>query len=197
VIRRRRLPLAALAAAALPGPRPAPAQPADAALEALMRRFAARTQAEARFTEEKAIPELDVPLPSWGRLLWRAPDRLEKRTEGPVEEILRVEGDRLTLERPQTGLRYALSLDQSPEIRPLVEAIRSTLAGDLATLRRHYGIAFDGDPAGAWRIVLTPRSPRVLAAVQRIEMAGRGAAILALDSQGGGGTTRMRIEPVR
>jgi outer membrane lipoprotein-sorting protein len=186
------------AALALAGAAASAAAAAEApALEALMRRFAARRESEARFTEERAIPELDVPLPSWGRLRWRAPDRLEKHTEGPLEEILRVEGDRLTLERPRTGERHALSLDQSPEIRPLVEAIRATLAGDLATLRRHYEIAFDGTPEGEWRLVLTPRAARVLAAVQRIALAGRGAAILALDSQQGGGFTRMRIEPVR
>lgn len=193
MIRRRALP--ALLATLAAGAAPAVVAGADAPLDALMRAFAARRESRARFTEEKAIPELDIPLPSWGTLAWTAPDRLEKRTLGPVEEVLRVQGDRLELERPQQGVRHALSLDQSPEIRPLVEAIRATLAGDLATLRRHYDVAFDGAPDGEWTMALTPLSARVRAAVQRITLRGRGPAVLATESQAGGGTTRMRIEP--
>ncbi len=193
---RRRHGCAALIAAAAGLGRLPPAR-AETALEALMRRFAAVRTSRATFTEEKAIPELELPLPSRGTLSWQAPDRLEKHTTAPIEEILRVEGDRLTLERPQQDVRQTLSLDRSPEIRPLVEAIRATLAGDLATLRRHYAIAFEGDSAGGWRMVLTPLSPRVLAAVQRITLAGRGAAILSVESQQGGGVSRMRIEPAR
>jgi outer membrane lipoprotein-sorting protein len=191
---RRRHGCAALIAAAGVGLSPAHA---ETPLEALMRRFAAVRTSRATFTEEKAIPELELPLPSRGTLSWQAPDRLEKHTTAPIEEILRIEGDRLTLERPQQDVRQTLSLDRSPEIRPLVEAIRATLAGDLATLRRHYTVAFEGDPAGGWRMVLTPLSPRVLAAVQRITLAGRGAAILSVESQQGGGVSRMRIEPAR
>jgi outer membrane lipoprotein-sorting protein len=191
---RRRHGCAVLIAAAGVGLSPAHA---ETPLEALMRRFAAVRTSRATFTEEKAIPELELPLPSRGTLSWQAPDRLEKHTTTPIEEILRVEGDRLTLERPQQDVRQTLSLDRSPEIRPLVEAIRATLAGDLATLRRHYAVAFEGDPADAWRMVLTPLSPRVLAAVQHITLAGRGAAILSVESQQGGGVSRMRIEPER
>jgi hypothetical protein len=35
----------------------------------------------------------------------------------------------------------------------------------------------------------------VRAAVQRILLSGRGAQILAVDTEGGGGVTRLRIEP--
>jgi hypothetical protein len=125
-----------------------------------MRAFAAIRSSRASFAEEKAIPELDLPLAARGTLTWQAPDRLEKHTTTPIEEILRVEGDRLTLDRPRQGVHQALTLDQSPEIRPLVEAIRATLAGDLAALRRHYELRFDGDPAGQWTMVLIPRSAR-------------------------------------
>ena len=147
------------------------------------------------FTEERAIPELDLPLPSTGTLLWRAPDRLEKRTTSPIDERLLVEGNRLTYERADRGIRREFGLDDQPEMRALVEAVRATLAGDLPGLSRHYEVAFDGDPAGEWRLALTPRSTRVRAAVQRIDLSGRGAQILAVDTEGGGGVTRMRIQP--
>lgn len=147
------------------------------------------------FTEERAIPELDLPLPSSGVLLWRAPDRLEKHTTSPIDERLRVEGNRLAYERPDRGIRRDFGLDDQPEMRALVEAVRATLAGDLPGLSRHYEVAFDGTPAAEWRLALTPLSTRVRAAVQRILLSGRGAQILAVDTEGGGGVTRMRIRP--
>lgn len=172
------------------------ARAGDGALEALMRRFAALPRSRAAFTEEKALPELDLPLPSRGTLAWQAPDRLEKRTTAPIEEILRVEGDRLAYERPDRGIRRDFSLDEQPEMRALVEAIRGTLAGDLGALGRHYAIDFDGTADGTWRMTLTPHSLRLRAAVQRIRLAGRGPQVLEVDTEGGGGVTRLRITPL-
>lgn len=165
-----------------------------AALDEVMRGFAAIPASTARFAEDKTMPELDLPLPSRGTLTWRAPDFLEKHTTEPVEEILRIQGDLLTLERPQRGERQSLSLDRAPEIRPLVEALRATLAGDAATLQRHHEVSFSGTEA-AWEMVLVPSSARTRAAVQRVQLWGRGASIRGMETQGGGGTTRMAIEP--
>ncbi|HYF09719.1 MAG TPA: LolA-related protein [Acetobacteraceae bacterium] len=172
------------------------AAPARAApLDDLMRGFAAVRTSRARFTEEKTMPELDLPLPSRGTLRWQAPDRLEKHTTEPVEEILRIEGETLTLERPARGERQSLALDRAPEIRPLVEALRATLAGDAATLRRHHEVTFFGNVA-AWEMVLVPLSPRTRAVVQRVTLTGRNATVRVVETQGSGGTSRMVIEPL-
>ena len=177
-----------------------PARADQAALEALMRAFAAVPRSRAAFTEERAIPELDLPLPSEGTLAWTAPDRLEKRTTAPIQEVLRVAGDRLAYERPDRGFRREFGLDEQPEMRALIEAVRGTLAGDLPALRRHYEVGFEGGAAagagGPWRMVLTPLSLRVRGAVQRVVLAGRGAQVLAVDTEGNGGVTRMRIAPI-
>ncbi|RAI58312.1 LolA-related protein [Roseicella frigidaeris] len=202
-MRRRRLLLApALVPALVPAllARPAaaaePAAPAaPLGLAALLRRFAAIPRSEARFTETKAIPELDLPLPSEGRLAWQAPDRLEKRTTSPIEEVLRVAGDRLVYERPDRGIRQEFDLDDQPEMRALVEAIRGTLAGDLAALQRHYEIGFAARPEEAWQMTLVPRSLRVRAAVQRILVSGRGPQVLRVETEGQGGVSRMQVTP--
>jgi outer membrane lipoprotein-sorting protein len=185
------LPLGLALLAAAP-----PARAEEAALQALMRRFAALPRSRAAFTEDKAIPELDLPLPSEGTLAWQAPDRLEKHTTTPIEEVLRVEGSRLSYERPDRGIRRDFSLDEQPEMRALVEAIRGTLAGDLAALRRYYEVGFRGTAEGAWEMRLTPSSLRVRAAVQRITVAGRGPQVLEVDTEGNGGVTRMRVTPL-
>lgn len=160
-----------------------------------MRAMRAAPERRDAFTEERAIPELDLPLPSSGVLRWQAPDRLEKHTTSPIDERLQVEGDRMVYERRDRGIRREFGLDEQPELRALVEAIRATLAGDLAALSRHYDVGFDGAAEGEWRMTLTPRTARVRAAVQRILLSGHGAQILAVDTEGGGGVTRMRIEP--
>ncbi len=176
-------------------PRPARTQPAAASLDALMRAMRAVPERRDAFTEERAIPELDLPLPSSGVLRWRAPDRLEKHTTSPINERLHVEGNRMVYERADRGVRREFGLDDQPEMRALVEAVRATLAGDLPGLSRHYDVGFEGAPGTDWRLALTPLSARVRAAVQRISLSGRGAQILAVDTEGGGGVTRLRIQP--
>lgn len=189
----RRTALLLLPAALLP--RPAARAQDTAGPEALMRAMAAVRQREDHFSEDKVIPELDLPLPSTGTLRWQAPDRLEKHTTAPIEERLRVGGGRMLYERPDRGIAREFGLDEQPELRALVESVRATLAGDLPALRRHYEVAFEGAAEGAWRLVLTPLSARVRAAVQRILVAGRGPQILSVETEGGGGVTRMRIAP--
>jgi len=165
-------------------------------LRELMSAFAAVRERRATFTEERELSELDRPLVSRGVLLWHAPDRMEKHTIEPVEERFLAQGDSVVLEQPARGIREVLALDAVPEIRPVVEAIRATLAGDAATLREHHEVAFSGSIA-RWRMVLTPRSVRVRAAVQRITLEGEGAAILAMESQIRDGRIRMAITPAR
>ncbi|MDI3307810.1 MAG: hypothetical protein QJR07_11980 [Acetobacteraceae bacterium] len=173
-----------------------PVRAQEPALEALMRSMAVVRERRESFTEEKAIPELDLPLPSQGTLHWAAPDRLEKHTTSPFEERLRVQGNRMLYERPDRGISRQFGLDEQPEMRALVESIRATLAGDLAALRRHYDVSFSGVADGDWRMVLTPLSVRLRAVVQRIVLVGRGVQILAIETDGGGGITRMQITPL-
>jgi len=187
-------PRRALLLAALPLlSHPVLAQPSTT-LEGVMAALATRRESRADFTESKEFPELSTPLPSTGTLSWTAPDRLEKRTTYPMEEILRVEGDRLLFSRPAQGIRREMSLEESPELRPLVESIRSTLAGDLATLRQHYEVGFQPQGEG-WVMRLVPRSLRVRAALQSVEVSGRGADILSVVTRGNEGETRMAITP--
>ena len=167
---------------------------AQDAMAQVMAALAAVRESRARFVEEKDIPEIEGLLTSRGTLSWRAPDRLERRTTEPFEERLVVEGDRLRLDRPDRDLHQELALDTAPEIRPLVEAIRATLAGDAATLRRYFEIDFTGDLA-RWRMVLTPLSMRVLAGVQRIVLEGQGDAVLVVAMQGREGRSRMMVTP--
>ncbi|WP_198373236.1 outer membrane lipoprotein carrier protein LolA [Roseomonas rosulenta] len=172
---------------------PLAAQAPDA-LAAVMAALRGNREVRASFVEEKEVAELERPLISRGTLAWRAPDRLEKRTIEPAPELFLVEGDRLTLERPQRGISETIALDAAPEIRPLVEALRATLAGDIATLRQHHEVSFSGDTA-RWRIILVPRSLRLRGAVQRITLEGAGGFLEVVETQGNEGRTRLVATP--
>lgn len=172
---------------------PAHAQEGELALA--MRALASVRERRDRFTESRAIPELDVPLANEGTLAWTAPDRLEKHTTWPIDERLTVAGGRLLYERRDRDIRREFSLADQPEMQALVEAIRGTLAGDLPALRRHYEVAFQGSHGGAWQLVLEPRAQRVRIAVRRIVITGEGARLTGVDTEASGGTDRMRISP--
>lgn len=187
-MRRRPLLLLPLLLAA-----PGIARAADATLEAVMRALASRPAGEARFEESKSIPGLSSELPSSGTLSWSAPDRMAKHTTWPHEEILRAEGDRLLLERPAQGLRHEISLAQTPEMRPFIEAIRATMAGDLEVLRRHFAIDFAALPDGGWRMRLSPLSPRVRVALQQVEIRGREGLVLQVVTEASDGQTRLQV----
>ena len=183
----RRAALALLVAA------PAVAQD-EPALLATMRALAAVRTSRARFEESKRIANLEGSLDSAGILVWQAPDRLERRTTEPFEEVLTIEGDRAIYARPAQGVRREFSLSAAPELRPLAEGLRAILAGDLPALRTHFDVAFSGAPE-SWSLRLTPRALGVRAAVQRVTVSGEGPAIRLVETTGNESTT-LRATPL-
>lgn len=147
-------------------------------LEHLLHGFALTHAARASFIERKSVRVLDRPLISSGELRFEAPDRLEKRTFRPHAELLRLEGDTLTLERGERRLR--LDLRANPEVAALVESIRGTLAGDRQTLERVYRLQLEGNEA-SWALTLRPRDEAMAALVRRIRIAGRRADISVIE----------------
>jgi len=140
-------------------------------LEQLMQDLARVKTAQATFVERKHLAILTAPLESSGTLTYTAPDRLEKRTLAPRNESLLLERDELTLESGEPKRRRTIRLEDYPVVAVFVESIRSTLAGDLALLRRLYDIALDGDER-KWRLVLRPLDPKMQELVSEIRIGG-------------------------
>ena len=174
----------------------APAAPAaDWGLEPLMRELAQIKSARARFVERKELGMLSSPLESSGTLVYAAPDRLEKRTLVPREEYLLLEGDRLTLESKARNQRRTFALHEQPVIGAFVESIRSTLAGDLATLRRYYRVSLAGSER-EWRLTLEPVDPGMQNIVSEIRIGGSGTWINTIDTvESNGDRSVMTITP--
>jgi len=163
-------------------------------LEALMAGMRQSRGASAHFVELKYVHLLTAPIRATGRLTYAAPDKLEKVTETPAPETIRLDGGTLAGTRAN-GDEFSVDIDSHEEIAALVEGIRSTLAGDLATLRRHYEIAFSGD-RDHWRIDLAPKAGRVREKVERIRVLGGGTAIaMIIVNETDGDRSEMTITP--
>lgn len=170
------------------------AQPGTAwSLERLMHGLAQRPPAQARFTETKHLRLLSGPLTLTGTLSYRAPDRLVKHTLTPNEEIMSVDGERLSVEVKARGIRREFALQEHPVLRAFVESIRATLGGDLATLQRFYHAQLAGGRQ-EWRLSLTPREHQMRAVIREIRIAGTGAQILRIEiDEMSGDRSVMRI----
>ena len=164
-------------------------------LALLTRNLAAVPERRARFTEERRFAALDQPLHSRGTLLWRRPDVLEKVTESPEAETLRIIGDRVEVTASGRAT-IAISLTSQPQLGTFAEAMRAPLAGDLATLVRLFEVVLTVGPAG-WQLRLTPRDGRTRRMVTSLEIAGSLAEPREIRLLMGNGDAQiLRIEPL-
>jgi hypothetical protein len=168
-----------LAAALLPGT-VAAADSSTWNVERLMQELAKVKTSKGRFVERRYLGVLTAPLESSGTLLYVAPDRLEKRTLAPRVESVLLEGDQLTLESEQPKRRRSIRLEDYPAVGVFVESIRSTLAGDLAALKRLFDIALEGDER-QWRMVLRPGEAKMQELLSEIRIGGRGGTIGSIE----------------
>ncbi|MDA8225458.1 MAG: outer membrane lipoprotein carrier protein LolA [Betaproteobacteria bacterium] len=147
---------------------PAGADPLQ--LPELMHRLAGVKARRAHFVEERRIGVLDVPLRSLGELVYAAPDRLEKRTLQPRPEDLRLDGDILTIVRPDKQ-PVTIDIRNYPQAAALIASVRGTLAGDVAALEQFYRIELHGTLT-AWQLQLVPRDGQMRDLFSDIEIDG-------------------------
>jgi hypothetical protein len=168
-------------------------------LAALLRRIGGQPERRAAFVERRYSALTRAPLESRGRLLFRAPDRLEKQTVTPVRETVRIEGGTVTIEgAPVRGVpdRRSVQLADIPLLAALVESLLATLSGDLARLQRHYQAALTHDGRG-WALTLTPVEPALRDAIMRVVLRGQGDAVTGVDIfESGGDRTELSITPL-
>jgi len=145
--------------------------PAGWDIKRLMQELGQVKTAKGRFVERKYLTILNAPLELSGTLVYIAPSRLEKHTLAPRPESLVLEREELTIESKERNQRRTLVLQDYPVVRAFVESIRSTLAGDLATLNRFFEVALDGDER-KWRLTLKPSDRKMQEVVSEIRISG-------------------------
>jgi hypothetical protein len=149
-------------------------------LNQLMHELGKVKAAKVRFVEHKHLSILNAPLEFSGTLVYVAPDRLEKHTLKPRPETLVLDHDVLTVEDKERNRRRTFVLQDYPVVWASVESIRSTLAGDLATLTRFYEMKLEGSER-RWRLTLRPLDTKVQELVSEIRLAGDGNWVNAVE----------------
>ena len=177
------------------------ARAADDELVRLFSEFGLRRERQARFTERKFSALLKGPVESSGTLVFRAPDLLEKRTEEPQRESVRIEGNVVTYEGAALGgnvQKRTFALSDAPLLAALIESLRATLAGDLPALRRHYDVSWSAPPTQkGWQLTLAPRGQSLREAVAKIVMRGAGSEVTTVEIvEASGDFTLMQITPL-
>ncbi|HUB46173.1 MAG TPA: LolA-related protein [Acetobacteraceae bacterium] len=163
-------------------------------IDALMQALAGVPARRADFIEIKTIAALSEPITATGALIYRRPDYLAKITAAPHAEQLVVDGDQLTLTEG-TEAPHVIALDSHPRLRALVDAVRGTLSGNLASLRRQYTVTMTGSLT-AWRLDLTPIEAGVASLIRLIAIEGTGTTLRTVRTvQANGDESRMTINP--
>jgi outer membrane lipoprotein-sorting protein len=152
-------------------------------LDALMKSLAQRREGTVTYAEEDYVAILDRPVKSSGVLVYRAPDHLEKRTLKPKKESLVLDGDQMTVQRGHRT--YRVQLSSYPQVGPLVDAVRDTLAGNEEGLQKAFKVELTGTLED-WKLELVPLDEEVARKVKQVEIAGardviRSVEILQVD----------------
>jgi hypothetical protein len=152
----------------------------SADLDRLMGLLAQRQHGHVSFTEQHFLAVLDRPVESSGELLYDAPDRLEKRTLKPKPETLVLQHGVITAQRGRHT--YTLNLSDYPQVVPLIDSIRATLAGDRASLEHLFKVTLDGT-LEQWTLLLLPSDPTVAKSMRQIRIAGTRDAVHTVEIQ--------------
>lgn len=174
-----------------------PAAPAAAArvtsLQQLMDALGAVKQGRASFVERKYLAELTRPLVLRGTLFYQAPATLEQHITSPRDESYAIRGKVIYLKRGGVSRQFALSA--YPELWAYIESLRSTLNGDIATLRHFYRVDFSVG-TGGWTLHLVPRQAAMAKKVAAITIHGRGTTLATVRiEQANGDHSVMQITP--
>lgn len=147
----------------------------------LMQSMAQVKEAKAKFVEHKYLNVLNRPLESSGTLFFQAPARLEKHTLAPKEENLVLNQGELSIDIKARNLKRTLVLQEYPAIWAFVEGMRSTLAGDLATLERFYKIELEGN-AAHWKMHLLPLESGTRKMIREIRISGHDNQVESIET---------------
>ncbi len=170
--------IARTAAVVLLASAPAAAQEEPWDFARLMGELAQVQTSRARYSEVKRVAMLQKPLRLSGTLFYERPARIERHQTQPFDEVIRVDGDRLSVERE--GKTRRISLQNAPLVAALVESLRATLAGDGIELERLYAVRVEGTRQ-RWTLALTPREVEIAGVVKTIAIAGSGSRIARME----------------
>lgn len=161
--------------------------------DTLFKALAERPDSQSRYSETKVSTLLKEPVKSSGTLRYKKPAFMEKHVQTPFEEILTVDGERMSWERPAANKKISMALRDSPAVWGMIESLRATLNGDAKTLRRLYKIILDGDER-QWVMNLQPYDADMAQFIRVIRISGSKARLASVEiEETGGDRTLMTL----
>lgn len=143
-------------------------------LDALLASFRGMSGLSARFTEEKRVALLAVPLRSEGEIHFVAPGTLMRRVTAPTPSSALIDGGRLTM--LANGRRQEIDLASNAVVGGFVSSFADVLAGDRVALERTYHIALRARGEG-WELTLRPRGAPLDRFLTQMVLAGEGREV--------------------
>ena len=150
----------------------------------LMRTLAEVNEAELTFVERRTSAFLVDEIKLTGRMTYRAPDKIEKFVETPFVENIKIQGDKILIEKISNngGSKIqSYSLSSLEALNTTVEGIRATLSGDLTALIDNYEVELKGDISD-WSVLLTPKNQEVLEVIEKIAVSGSNSQIKVIET---------------
>jgi outer membrane lipoprotein-sorting protein len=161
----------------------------------LMAMLAGVAESRVAFEEKRYVAALTEPIVRTGTLLYIRPDRLEMRVERPQPERMEIRGDTVTLEA-HNGTRRT-SLSSQPILAAWIDSLRATLAGDFASLDRHFRVRLSGG-VESWRLELVPREGELAEVVKHIDVSGKNVQISRFEIEDAlGNRTVLDVKPIK
>lgn len=145
--------------------------PKPCTLAGVLATRAAVREGAATFTQERRVKHVSEPVFAAGRLRYVAPDHLEMIVESPHPESFVYEDGVLTIQTGDAAPIRQISVDSQQVLAAMFAGLLGTLAGDEAMLKDVFHVGFNTE-ACRWRMTLVPKSKRVLAKVQEINLKG-------------------------
>ena len=152
----------------------ATAQASEWNIDHLMQSLSHAKPGRARFVEKKSLTMLENPIESSGRLRFIAPDILEMHTLKPKNEVMRIQGDVLTIDHQD------IPLEDHPELQAFIDSIRGTLTGNRQMLERYFHLSLDGSK-GNWTLTMLPRQKKLADLIQHILVSGSNDTVTGIE----------------
>lgn len=147
----------------------------------ILERVARPAPTRTPFVELRGSSLLKAPLRVSGEYLRPDEDTLVRRVQAPYAETTTIRGGTIEIVRAgQSPRRFALS--RAPELAGLQAGFGALLAGDRATIERHYEITTEGSTQ-AWTMRLAPTDPALAAKLRSIVLHGRGAEMRCIETR--------------
>jgi hypothetical protein len=124
------------------------------------------------FAEARFMRVLDRPLLVSGELAWLGGDRLERTLSAPHAESARIADGIVTQQREGRAPR-SFSLQRAPQLQLLLDSFVALLGGDATRLQQAFTVELQGDAAGIWSLLLTPRDAQLARSVASIRIDGQ------------------------